>query len=214
MENISEEINITKAGNPAKPSGDAGREMLKRMNESHYDVTGWALSKWEIKENDNVLDIGCGGGRTLKRMSERIISGTLTGVDYSEVSVNMTTEYNEELVKKGILSVLNASVEALPFPENSFEKIITVESFYFWPNPLENLKEVRRVLKEKGHFLLVADIYGREDLSEHQMENIAEYDLTNPTVDEFRIFFENAGFSEISIHLKNGTSWVCVEGTK
>ena len=44
--------------------------------------------------------------------------------------------------------VLEGSVEALPFADDGFDKIITVESFYFWPDPQENLKEVRRVLKE------------------------------------------------------------------
>ena len=36
--------------------------MLQRMNESHYAVTGWALEHWKIRENDRILDIGCGGG--------------------------------------------------------------------------------------------------------------------------------------------------------
>lgn len=214
MSDAIEKDNITKAGNPAKPTGDAGIEMLKRMNESHFEVTGWALSKWDIRENHDVLDIGCGGGRTLNRISEKIVSGSLTGVDYSETSIRASEEYNRELLNKGMLTLVNASVENLPFEDGAFDRIITVESFYFWPDPVENLKEVRRVLRKDGHFMLVADIYGREDLSEHQRENIAEYDLTNPTIDEFRQLFEKAGFDEISIHLRNNTSWIAVEGIK
>lgn len=45
--------------------------MLERMNESHHNVTGWALSLWEIQGNDNILDIGCGGGAALSRMAEQ-----------------------------------------------------------------------------------------------------------------------------------------------
>ena len=65
---------ITEMGNPAKPAGEEGKLMLSRMNDDHYDVTTWALSFFSFNENDNVLDIGCGGGRTLNRMAEFIKS--------------------------------------------------------------------------------------------------------------------------------------------
>ena len=40
---------ITESGNPRKPEGEDGKKMLERMNESHHNVTGWALSLWEIQ---------------------------------------------------------------------------------------------------------------------------------------------------------------------
>ena len=141
---------VTRIGNPRKPEGTEGEEMLERMNQSHYEVTGWALSYWEIQEDDRVLDIGCGGGATLHRMAEKVTSGHVTGVDYSDVSVETSRRNNEKNIKSGKMDVLEGSVENLPFADDSFDKIITVESFYFWPDPQENLKEVRRVLKAGG----------------------------------------------------------------
>ena len=112
------------------------------------------------------------------------------------------------------MKVLEGSVEALPFADDGFDKIITVESFYFWPDPAENLKEVYRVLKEQGTFLLVADIYQKEDLPEQVRENIQRFHLFNPTPEEFRELLENAGFEEVRIHLKDGEDWICAEGHK
>ena len=63
---------ITRKGNPRKPQGEEGVQMLHRMNKSHYEVTGWALDFLTFQENNQILDIGCGGGATLKRMSEYI----------------------------------------------------------------------------------------------------------------------------------------------
>lgn len=203
---------LTRLGNPRKPQGEEGEAMLSRMNESHYAVTGWALSHWKIQKNDRILDIGCGGGATLKRMAEEITDGHLTGVDYSPVSVRESSILNTEEIASGKLSVLEASVESLPFEDNTFDKVITVESFYFWPDPVENLKEVRRILKPGGTFLLVADIYGKDGLSEDILENIRQYSLLNPTIEEFRQMFTKAGFSEILVHTKEGTDWICVEG--
>ncbi|MDE5834898.1 MAG: class I SAM-dependent methyltransferase, partial [Ruminococcus sp.] len=154
------EKSITEQGNPAKPHGIAGEQMLTRMNVSHYDVTGWALDFFEFSGNENVLDIGCGGGETLRRMAEKITSGHLTGLDYSPLSVKMSNQHNAESISCGKMNIVEASVEKMPFYDNFFDRIITVESFYFWKNPPENLKEVYRVLAEKGVFLIVADRYG------------------------------------------------------
>ena len=175
MEDKKKSEDITINGNPRKPEGSDGKKMLERMNESHYEVTGWALGFWDINENDNILDIGCGGGATLFRMSENVFTGHLTGVDYSPVSVNASLAKNKETVESGKLNVLEASVEKLPFSDNAFDKIITVESFYFWPNPIENLREVLRVLKNGGTFLLVADIYNTDSLNEKEKENIKRF---------------------------------------
>ena len=138
---------ITRSGNPGKPQGEDGNAMLLRMNDSHYAVTGWGLEHWQIRGNEQILDIGCGGGATLKRMSEKVTTGHLTGVDYSSVSVKTSKEVNDTAVAAGKMEVLEGSVADLPFPAETFDKIITVESFYFWPDPQENLKEVLRVLK-------------------------------------------------------------------
>lgn len=210
---LSEE-EITKIGNPAKPEGKAGSLMLERMNDSHYEVTGWALNFFHFTDHDSILDIGCGGGRTLHRMSDRSPQGKLTGVDYSPVSVEESKRTNAADIADGRMQILQGSVDQLPLADDSFDRIITVESFYFWPDAVKDLKEVRRVLKSGGQFLLVADIYNRDDLPESAVEHIREYNMRNPSLDEFRSYFEQAGFSDITIHLKNGTTWVAVEGTK
>ena len=205
---------ITQIGNPGKPRGEEGAQMLLRMNSSHFQVTDWALSFLRFREEDSVLDIGCGGGAALKRISRLVPDGHLTGVDYSDVSVKMSQEMNREEIRRGKTEILKASVEKLPFEKNCFDKIITVESFYFWPDPAENLKEVLRILKVGGVFLLVADIYQKEGLSDSALENIARYQLFNPTLEEYHMLFKQAGFSDIKIHTEEVTDWIGVEGIK
>lgn len=213
MERTNED-GVTRLGNPAKPTGAPGEEMLLRMNESHFEVTGWALNFWTLGAADTVLDIGCGGGETLKRLSAASEGVRLYGVDYSPVSVALSKRVNAADTESGKITVLEASVSALPFAANTFDKIITVESFYFWQDPAGDLREVLRVLKPGGTFLLVADIYGKDGLSERALENIRSYHMHNPTLDEFCRLFEVAGFSETSLHMKNGTDWICAEGIK
>lgn len=205
---------ITAAGNPAKPTGEAGEQMLARMNESHGPLTAWGLSHFTWRGNETVLDIGCGGGANLKRMSVHVTTGHLTGVDYSETSVQTSRQTNEEAIKAGKMDISQGSVEKLPFADDSFDKITTVESFYFWPDPPENLKEVRRVLKKGGTFLLIAEIYERPDLSPATRENIKHYNLYNPTLETFETIFRKAGFTAVKLHIEPKEGWICVEGTK
>lgn len=211
---MSSQEEITRKGNPRKPQGEDGEKMLQRMNQSHAGVTEWALQFLDFQETDQVLDIGCGGGATLSRMSGRIGAGHLTGVDYSQVSVRLSREMNREDIRAGRMEIREASVAELPFAGETFDKIVTVESFYFWPDPVENLKEVLRVLKTGGVFLLVADIYQKDGLSQETLENIDRYDLLNPTREEFEAMFQQAGFSQIRIRTKEGEDWICVEGRK
>ncbi len=211
---MEEKKDITTLGNPRKPEGEYGVEMLKRMNDSHYELTGWALSYFDIEGKYRVLDIGCGGGITLRRMAEKVEGGHLTGVDYSDVSVSESKKLNEDLIAAGKMNIEHASVEDLPFDEGAFDKIITVESFYFWPTPQESLKEVFRVLSTGGSFMLVAEVYDKEGMSEKHREEVARYEMTNPSIDGFKEFFANAGFKDVEIHLKDGTDWICVIGHK
>lgn len=205
---------LTDSGNPAKPAGEAGADMLRYMNEEHMDLTMWALDLFGHKEEDHILDVGCGGGATLRLLAKKVTKGHLTGVDYSDVSVSLSRELNSDLIAKGMMDIVSGSVMDLPFPDLSFDKVITVESFYFWPDPVESLKEVRRVLKDKGRFLLVSEIYERPDLTPHIRDNISRYNMNVPGIDEFRDLFREAGFSDAIIHTENGVFWIAVEGIR
>lgn len=209
---------VTRAGNPGNPHGQFGEQMLERMNRSHADVTNWALDQLEFKAGDRALDIGCGGGATMGRIASRIQAaggmGHVSGVDISEVSCETSRRNNEGAIRAGQMDVTQASVESLPFPDGAFDVVTTVESFYFWPDPQRSLAEVARVTRPGGHFLLVADVYRRSDLAPEVLQNIERYDLTVLAPDKYERLLRKAGFSAAKAHLKDGTTWIAVEGTR
>ena len=205
---------VTAEGNPRRPEGEAGRAMLARMNESHARLVDWGLSHIALHAGDTVLDIGCGGGNTLARIAERVTEGHLVGIDYAETSVEASRAFNAALIAAGRMEILHGSVESLPFEDGHFDAVVTVESFYFWPNPEECLKEVARVVKKGGTFLLLAEIYERNDLPESIREKIAGYQLTNPTPEEFERLFRAAGFAPVETHFKDGEYWIAVRGVR
>ncbi len=70
---------------------------------------------------------------------------------------------------------------------------------------------MRRVLKTGGTFLLVADIYEKPGLPREVKDNIRKFHLFNPTREQFKNLFREAGFAETRIHTKDGEDWICVE---
>ena len=174
----------------------------------------WGLSLIELRAGDTVLDIGCGGGNTLARMAERVTEGHLVGIDYAETSVEASRAFNAALVESGRMEILHGSVENLPFADAHFDAAVTVESFYFWPNPEACLKEVARVVKPGGTFLLLAEIYERDDLPAETRAKIAGYQLTNPTPEEFERLFRAAGFAQVETHFMDGEYWIAVVGRR
>ena len=125
-----------------KPAGRFGTFYARLMNIGHSKVTLWGLSHVSINKDHTILDIGCGGGKTINTLADRATEGKIYGVDYSEVCVAVASRINKKLIDAGRVDILHASVESLPFPNDSFDLVTAVESYYFWPDLISNLKEI------------------------------------------------------------------------
>ncbi|CAB3289557.1 Methyltransferase [Methanocaldococcus lauensis] len=105
------------------------------------------IIKKEIKDNDFVLDIGCGTGEQLKILNKAI------GLD---ISIEMAKIANKKTNKP----VVVANAEFIPFKNRSFDKVISFFGALNHCNIKKVFKEVRRVLKDDGVFIFtVANIY-------------------------------------------------------
>src|SRR5437762_13641389 len=91
-----------------RPTDRAGRLVLERMNVSHAGVTAWGLRHVQIDDGFTILDIGCGGGRTIDRLASIASGGKVFGVDYSPESVATARETNARLIAEGRVDVQQA----------------------------------------------------------------------------------------------------------
>lgn len=141
------------------PKGFVGSSMLCIMNVAHTSMTKWALSNIEINEHANVLDIGCGGGKTIHTLSKMNPHGKIYGIDYSEQAVENSIKTNKKDVDSGKVLIKQASVSSIPFSNQFFDIITAFQTHYFWPDLENDVKEIFRVLKPNGHFIIVAELY-------------------------------------------------------
>ena len=147
--------------NYRKPEGKLGGMIAKSMNKEHTPVSLWGLSHLDINDNDIVLDVGCGGGINLKRMSEK--AKKVYGLDYSEKSVEISKKVNETQIQQGKVDVIHGDVSNLPFEDETFDIVTAFETVYFWPDLAQCFGEVKRVLKPGGIFLIGMESNGSEN---------------------------------------------------
>jgi ubiquinone/menaquinone biosynthesis C-methylase UbiE len=114
-----------------------------------------AMDAVGIDERDHILDIGCGHGRGLTELAARARNGRVVGDDPSGLMVEIARERNLSLIQSGRADVIPATVESLPFPDGSFEKVLCVHVLYFWKDLDAPLHEIARVLKPGGRLGLL-----------------------------------------------------------
>jgi ubiquinone/menaquinone biosynthesis C-methylase UbiE len=207
--------------NARKPVGELGDKLLDRMNESHESLAQWGVSHLDISKDDVILDIGCGGGVNVERFLQ-MTENKVYGLDYSEIAVEKSTKLNQDAIDEGRCEVIQGSVSELPFEDNTFDIVTGFETVYFWPDFVNDCKEVRRVLKDDGIMFICNEAIPNEE-DERQKELIDLLDMKIFSEDEFDEYLREAGFSDIICFSKAGpdslnrelvTGWLCVIARK
>ncbi len=195
-----------------KPDRFAGRLFTWLMNRSHASLTDWALTHLQIPEGATVLDVGCGGGRTINKLAAK--AAQVYGIDYAAGSVATSRAHNQRLIAEGRVHVEQASVSQLPFPDDKFDLVTAIETQYYWPNLQGDMREILRVLKPGGRLMVVAESYkgARHDAVLGPAMNLLG--SSRLSVDDHRALFLAAGYERVEIAEEQRRGWICVIGAK
>ena len=199
-----------------KPTGWLGRFTLWRMNASHSRLTDWGLAHIQIEKHHTILDVGCGGGRTVSKLAAIATQGRVYGVDYSEESVAATKRINARWISIGRVEVHHGSVSQLPYQDGVFDLVTAVETHFWWPDLPAGMREIFRVLKPGGQLIIIAEVYkGANSMSSKLAEKYSSRTgMTLLSVDEHRELLVNAGFSDVQITAEPDKAWICCIGKK
>jgi ubiquinone/menaquinone biosynthesis C-methylase UbiE len=200
----------------SKPTGWLGRFTLWRMNASHSKLTDWGLEHISVEDDYTILDVGCGGGRTVNKLAMIATQGKVCGVDYSEESVAVAKKTNARWIDAGRVEIRQGSVSQLPFPDGMFDLVTAVETHFWWPNLPGDMREVFRVIKPGGTLILIAEIYkGANTMAARLAEKYAaRTSMTLLSIDEHRELCTNAGCSDVEVIEERDKGWICAIGRK
>ena len=201
--------------NARKPVGELGHQILDRMNESHESMAQWGVTHFEINDGSKILDIGCGGGRNIERFAGQISeNGRVVGIDYSEVSVEKSTKLNQDAIDAGKVNVLQGSVSEMPFYDETFDIVTGFETIYFWPDFINDLKEVNRVLKKDGLVFFCNEAVYREGQMEKYDDLVELLDMKIYSEDVLKESLEKTGFKDFKAYVNDEYDWICVTARK
>ena len=177
-----------------RPSGPAAREAY-RDPLYHRPNFGAILEALDLRPQDHLLEVGCGGGALL---ADALRSGCrATGVDHSSDMVRVARAGNAQAVQEGRLEVLEAPAERLPFPADTFTCAAMTSVLGFLADPVAALREVHRVLRAGGRFAAFTgspEMRGTMAAPEPMASRLRFY-----ADEELESLFRAAGFASVAV---------------
>ncbi len=196
------------------PRGRDGRIIAEQMNQNHEPLTMWGLAKVKIASGDVILDVGCGGGKTVNTLAQSAPKGKVFGIDHSEDMVDYSKKMNKELIDQNRVQIIQGSVMKMGFPNDYFNLVTACETYYFWPNFGDALEEIKRVLKPGGKLLLVNEMVLDGVFEVEHAKLIAETHVCLIPIEEIRNVMQSIGFVEVQIFTKSESPWNVVVAQK
>jgi SAM-dependent methyltransferase len=182
------------------------------MNSSHSDLSDWGLTHVLIEKQFQILDVGCGGGRTIQKLAAAATEGKVFGIDHAGGSVAVSRRTNALLIDSGRVGIQCASVSQLPFSDDTFDLVTAVETQYCWPDLIKDMKEISRVLRPGGSLIIIAESYKGGRYAAIQRPVMWLLRSTLLSVDEQRELFSEAGYTGVQLFEEHAKGWVCATG--
>ncbi|MDO4643712.1 MAG: class I SAM-dependent methyltransferase [Cardiobacteriaceae bacterium] len=136
------------------PHGEAGLATGQAMNLRNLTQTIIAFTAVGLNNADRVLEIGCGNGGLLGYILSQADDLHYTGLEISSLMQQQAQVFNAPFIAAQQAEYLLYDGELLPFGDNTFNKIVSVNTVYFWQNVVQMLCEICRVLQPCGRFCL------------------------------------------------------------
>ncbi|MEO7909137.1 MAG: class I SAM-dependent methyltransferase [Roseiflexaceae bacterium] len=117
------------------PSGCIGQFIGERMRRQHAPETNWSVDQLHLQPTDRVLEIGFGAGRGLALAMAQADQRRVIGVDLSPTMLRAAARHHRMALARGQLILVQGNLTNLPFAEACFDKLFSIHTFYFWPDP-------------------------------------------------------------------------------
>jgi len=134
----------------AKPTGEDGLLVAQRMNQSNGELTRKAIELLHCQAGQHILEIGPGNAQFAGYVLQQAEHLRYAGTDISETMITEGLRINQQEVLTGRVSLEKTDGSRLPYPDQTFDRVFSVNTIYFWENPDQFLLEIFRVLRMGG----------------------------------------------------------------
>jgi ubiquinone/menaquinone biosynthesis C-methylase UbiE len=127
-----------------------------KMERHHLDITQKTLRLMELRPGERVLDLGCGSGWATRLLAQFAGDGRVVGIDISD---EMVRQARTESAQFPSIEFRVGSATQIPADDNFFDKVLSVESFYYYPGQDRALEELSRVMAPNGRLFILINLY-------------------------------------------------------
>lgn len=138
----------------SKPSGIGGIFTSRLMSAGTRQMYNFVIKTSEGLTGKRMLEIGFAGGRHIEDIFNKTSVETMAGIDISDSMVREAINRNKVLIANKKLVLLQGSSSDIPFKTSEFDSVLSLNTMYFWKNPLRDLRQILRVLKPGGRLIL------------------------------------------------------------
>lgn len=173
-----------------EPKGLVGKIFISRiLNSENAGMNDLTLALLNLEKTDNILEVGFGGGDLLSKILNTKPGEIVFGVDISKDMVARCRKTLRKYTAKELLKLDCFSVNKLPYESNQFTKICSVNTIYFWESCSKAIKELNRVLDDRG--TLVITFGDKESMSK---EAVCQYGFHLYTSENVQSILKSEGF--------------------
>jgi ubiquinone/menaquinone biosynthesis C-methylase UbiE len=180
------------------PTGFSGMIAASLMKKQNTAGEKWTVQQMGIIASDHILEIGFGHGVGLREALHIAKKGLVEGIDISPQMIKVASRQNREVIDNGKLILHLGNAEALPFKDQTFDKVFAVNVYYFWSNPEKPLAEIYRVLKKNGKAAIY--IIEKDDLLKMSQARTDIFKIRS--INEIQSSLEMVGFMNIQVTKK------------
>ena len=174
------------------PAGLFGRMVMSivfdRGNAFLNDFVNELMS---VQIDDRIIEIGFGTGKLIYRMAQQIEKGIIEGVDFSKVMVSIARKRNKKNITIGKVTILEGNFDEMPFGKENFTKACSINTLYFWSEPVHTAKKIAEILKPDGKLILAF-----EDIEQLRQRKLNQEVFHLYSTGEVQDLLINAGFSK------------------
>jgi arsenite methyltransferase len=177
----------------ARPHGLLAGVFAAVMNGGNKQVNLRSLEALDVKPGQRVLEVGFGGGATLEVLLKDKECGYVGGLDASPEMVRAAGRRFASWIAEGRMAVRQGTAEEIPWPDAEFDRALSVNSLFYWPDPARAVREIRRVLRPGGVLVL-----GLRDKAAADKIGIGRLGYWSPAEEEVKALLADAGFEQVA----------------
>lgn len=174
-------INQTK-----RPSGAVGRVITKIWSSYFKELSLWAIRQMTVPDHSRILEVGYGGGSTIKNLLALNKHLEIDGIDISKESYQTAKRMNSDSVQNGSVRLRIGNVESLPYQNDYFDLVFAIQTHLFWEDLKKSFQEIYRVMSNHSALIVASE---KDKLNYHMTAYRTTHELSK--------LLKSIGFSKI-----------------